>query len=112
MIRGLFLLLAMTWLPELALGREPVAPPPADVVAPPESLAAWKYSFSAADEKLLDEIQRGCFQYFWKEVGEGACLAKDKTRDTVCSIAAVGFQLSSLPIGVERGLITGGGGRE
>lgn len=92
--------------------REPVATLPADVVASPESLAAWQYKFSEADEKLLDEIQKGCFQYFWNEVGEGACLAKDKTSDTVCSIAAVGFQLSSLPIGVERGWITRDEGRE
>ena len=70
---------------------------------------AWppgNYDFSAEDEACSDEIQHGCFQYFWKEVGEPAKLAKDKTSDTICSIAAVGFQLSSLPIGVERGWIT------
>ena len=71
-----------------------------------ESLAAWKYNFSDADITLLDEIQKGCFQYFWNEVGRPALLAKDKTTDSVCSTAAVGFQLSSLPIGVERGWIT------
>jgi hypothetical protein len=70
------------------------------------SLAAWQYHFSPEDEALLDRIQRGCFQYFWKEVGSPALLAKDKTSDTICSTAAVGFQLSSLPIGVERGWIT------
>ena len=87
-------------------GREPVTTLPADIVASPESLAAWQYKFSDADEKSLDEIQKGCFQYFWKEVGSPAMLAKDKTSDTICSTAAVGFQLSSLPIGVERGWIT------
>jgi len=71
-----------------------------------ETLAAWKYSFSDADRALLDEIQKGCFQYFWNEIGRPAMLAKDKTTDSVCSTAAVGFQLSSLPIGVERGWIT------
>jgi hypothetical protein len=70
------------------------------------SLAACQYSFSPDDEALLDTIQRGCFQYFWKEVGSPAMLAKDKTSDTICSTAAVGFQLSSLPIGVERRWIT------
>src|SRR6476620_5750261 len=68
-----------------------------------ESLDAWRYHFSPEDEALLDKIQRGCFEYFWKEVGSPAMLAKDKTSDTICSTAAVGFQLSSLPIGVERG---------
>jgi hypothetical protein len=83
-----------------------------NVEASPESLQSWQYDFSAEDEALLDEIQKGCFNYFWQEVGSGACLAKDKTSDTVCSIAAVGFQLSSLPIGVERGWITRKQGRE
>ncbi len=77
-----------------------------------ESRSAWKYDLSAEDQALLDEIQKGCFQYFWKEVGSPAKLAKDKTSDTVCSIAAVGFQLSSLPIGVERGWITKAVGQE
>lgn len=82
------------------------------IAASAESLRAWQYEFSEADEALLDEIQRGCFNYFWNVVGEGALLAKDKTSDTVCSIAAVGFQLASLPIGVERGWITKEAGRE
>lgn len=76
------------------------------ILASPDSVSAWSYALSPADESLLDEIQNGCFQYFWKEVGDPAMLAKDKTSDTICSIAAVGFQLSSLPIGVERGWIT------
>src|SRR5262245_49956005 len=45
------------------------------------SLAAWQYSFSPDDEVLLEKIQRGCFQYLWKEVGHPAMLAKDKTSD-------------------------------
>jgi hypothetical protein len=83
-----------------------------DIVAADESLAAWDYQLSAADADLLDEIQRGCFQYFWREVGSPAMLAKDKTTDTICSIAAVGFQLSSLPIGVERSWISRPQGEE
>jgi hypothetical protein len=89
------------------------APPSVDSIAATlESLGAWQYRFSAADEALLDEIQLGCFNYFWQVVGEGALLAKDKTSDTVCSVAAVGFQLSALPIGVERGWITRDEGRQ
>lgn len=76
------------------------------VEASAESLSAWDYDFSATDEALLEKIERGCFQYLWREVGSPAMLAKDKSSDTVCSVAAVGFQLSSLPIGVDRGWIT------
>jgi hypothetical protein len=96
----------------LCRADEPAVETAPAIVASSESLAAWEYDFSAADEALLDEIQLGCFNYFWNVVGEGACLAKDKTSDTVCSIAAVGFQLSSLPIGVERGWITREEGRK
>jgi hypothetical protein len=71
-----------------------------------ETRAATRYEFSAADAVLLDEIQRSCFAYFWNEIGRPGMLAKDKTSDSVSSIAAIGFQLSSLPIGVERGWIT------
>src|SRR5882757_8808761 len=84
----------------LSIGAEP------KIEASSASLAAWQYRPSRDDEALLDQVQRGCFQYFWKEVGSPALLAKDKTSDTICSTAAVGFQLSSLPIGVERGWIT------
>ncbi len=83
-----------------AVGQEPA------VVASEASVAAWNYQLSDADEVMLDKIERGCFQFFWNEVGTPAKVAKDKTSDTVGSIAAVGFQLSSLPIGVERGWIT------
>lgn len=116
--RFLISLLAVTsvvaTLSSLGLAQLPAAAPSAQppIAASPESLQAWQYDFSEADEALLDEIQLGCFNYFWNAVGEGACLAKDKTSDTVCSIAAVGFQLSSLPIGVERGWITKEAGRE
>jgi hypothetical protein len=116
LLRNAVLVFAVMLVSPLA-AREPASEQPAvttpkNIVASPESLAAWQYKFSADDEQLLDEIERGCFNYFWREVGEGACLAKDKSSDTVCSIAAVGFQLASLPIGVERGWITPDQGRK
>ncbi|HVT28648.1 MAG TPA: glucoamylase family protein [Lacipirellulaceae bacterium] len=76
------------------------------ITATTDTLRAAKYEFTAADSELLNAVEKGCFQYLWTEVGDPAKLAKDKTSDTICSTAAVGFQLSSLPIGVERGWIT------
>ncbi len=76
-----------------------------DILAGPQAKAARGFTFSPADQKLLDEVQHACFLYFWKEVGEPACLVKDRLKAPVASIAAVGFQLSSLPIGVERGWV-------
>jgi hypothetical protein len=72
----------------------------------PEAEAVIQTRFTPAQEAMLDEIQRGCFLYFWKDVGKPSCLAKDRHKGPVSSVAAVGFQLSSLPIGVERGWIT------
>ena len=70
------------------------------------------YEFSASDEQLLNEIQHGCFNYLWNEVGVPARLAKDRRTTAVASLAGVGFQLASLPIGIERGWITREAGEE
>ncbi|MDC0934872.1 glucoamylase family protein [Pirellulales bacterium] len=79
----------------------------------PSTEAALEYSFTPEDEQLLDEIQRGCFEFLWKEVGNPAPLVKDRlTNSLVSSLAGVGFQLSALPIGVERGWISREQGEE
>lgn len=82
------------------------------IIRSPATDAALKYHFTAADQALLDEIQHACFTYFWKEVGMPARLVRDRKKAPVSSIAAVGFQLSSLPIGVERGWIARNEGRD
>lgn len=72
-----------------------------------ETQTALEYQFTAEDEKLLDEVQRGCFEFLWKEVGNPVPVVKDRlTNEKVSSLAGVGFQLSAIPIGVERGWIT------
>lgn len=68
--------------------------------------AAVMYPLTDEDKSLLEEIQHGCFLYLWNEVGSPGKLAKDRMKADICSTAAVGFQLSSLPIGVERGWIS------
>lgn len=72
-----------------------------------ENNAIDRRPFSELDQNLLDEIQHGCFEFFWQEVGDPVPLVKDRfTNNEVSSLAGVGFQLSSLPIGVKRGWIT------
>lgn len=63
-------------------------------------------SFTAEDERLLDEISRASFQFFWKEADPVSGLVKDRTDKDVCSVASLGFGLASLPIGVERGYVS------
>lgn len=79
----------------------------------PQTATALNYEFSSADEELLTEIQRGCFEFLWQEVGNPVPLVKDRlTNSEVSSLAGVGFQLSAIPIGVERGWISKQQGEE
>ena len=60
-----------------------------------------------SDEALLDRIQRAAFGYFIQTFNPANGLVADTTRQgSPCSIAAVGFALSSYPVAVERGWIT------
>jgi len=65
--------------------------------------------YQGTDEQLLDEIERGSFQFFWKETNPSTGQVKDRallngqdTR-TMSSIAATGFGLTALCIGDARG---------
>ena len=77
-----------------------------DILRSPQTVQAAAYKFTADDEQFLEEIQRGCFNYLWNEVGWPSGMAKDRRTTLVASTAGVGFQLSAIPIGVERGWIT------
>jgi len=65
--------------------------------------------YQGTDEQLLDDIQRGSFQFFWNETSPATGQIKDRaflngndTR-TMSSIAATGFGLAALCIGDSRG---------
>ncbi|MCP4935536.1 MAG: hypothetical protein GY927_15360, partial [bacterium] len=94
------------WLPLMtpAVAGQDQAQTP--VLRQPATQAVVTHLLTQDDERLLEEIEHGCFLYFWNEVGSIGKLVKDRKKATICSAAAVGFQLSSLPIGVERGWIT------
>ncbi len=79
---------------------------PSGVFRSDETRRAVAYQFTAEDERLLDEVQRGCFNYLWNEVGWPSGFAKDRRTASVASLAGVGFQLSALPIAVQRGWIS------
>jgi hypothetical protein len=75
--------------------------PPVAVQRAQETRVALQYRFTAADQALLEDVEHACFLYFWNEVGMPAQLVKDRKNAPVASVAAVGFQLASLAIGVE-----------
>lgn len=59
------------------------------------------------DEELLDYIQYSTFTYFWEEVNPDNGLIRDRSREGApSSIAAVGFGLGTIPVGIERGWIS------
>lgn len=76
------------------------------VIAPAPGTPRPPFRFSEADQKLLDEIQHGAFNYLWNAVAPETGMVRDRTSKPVVSVAGVGFQLSALPIGVERGWVT------
>ncbi|HEV2117271.1 MAG TPA: glucoamylase family protein [Terriglobales bacterium] len=64
---------------------------------------------SSDDQDLLDELERGCFEFFWNEADPSSGLVRDRAAadggDTrsAASIAATGFGLTALCIGHHRG---------
>jgi hypothetical protein len=104
---------------------KPPPPPPSPPSAPISSLviAAARetkrppFAFSSDDEKFLEEVQRGCFNFLWSagdpsKPGHATGMAPDRTSKPTVSVAGVGFQLSALCIGVERGWISRSQGQE
>jgi hypothetical protein len=56
------------------------------------------------NEQKLDRLQQAAFGYFLQEVNPANGLVADNSREnSPCSIAVVGFALSSYPVAVERG---------
>lgn len=86
-------------LPPILDASEVVIDSPPDTPMPP-------FDFSAEDEAFLDQIQHATFLFFWNAVSDQTGMVFDRTSNDLVSIAGVGFQLSALPIGVERGWIT------
>ena len=65
------------------------------------------------DEAFLDLVQRTAFDYFWYETNPENGLVKDRSGDpSLSSIAAIGFGLSALTVGIDRGWISREAGRE
>jgi len=59
------------------------------------------------DDALLEAVEKKAFYYFWNEANPENGLIKDRTRkDVPASIAAVGFGLTAIPVGIENGWIS------
>lgn len=72
------------------------------VIQSPKDTPRPPFRFSAEDEQLLDDVQHGAFLYLWNEVSRTTGMVQDRSSKSVISIAGVGFQLSAIPVAVER----------
>ncbi|MDP6723561.1 MAG: glucoamylase family protein, partial [Pirellulaceae bacterium] len=61
---------------------------------------------SAQDQKLIDQIQRKSFDYFWDGFDPSTGLIADAGRRRRTSVATSGFGLSAYCIGIDRGWVT------
>ncbi len=60
-------------------------------------------------DAILDSLQATAFQYFWNEANPSNGLVRDRsTSGSPCSIAATGFGLSAICIGVDHGWVSRG----
>src|SRR5437764_6578518 len=66
-----------------------------------------------SDADFLEFVQRKAFDYFWREANPANGLVRDRSRsNSYCSIAAVGFGLTAVGIGIDNGWIGREQGRE
>ncbi len=85
-------------------GPAPVPPPPPPAAAagiPCERL----YTATAEEDQFLDDLERRIVLYFWNEVFPETGIAIDHTENRVGKVAATGFELPAICIGVKRGWI-------
>lgn len=64
------------------------------------------------DDQLLDTLQYTAFQFFWKEANAANGMIKDRsTSGSAASIASVGFGMTAIGVGIDRGWISRDAGR-
>jgi hypothetical protein len=65
------------------------------------------------EEALLDTLQHRAFGFFWSEANAANGLIRDRSQGgSPSSIASVGFGLSSICVGIDRGWVTREAGRD
>jgi len=60
----------------------------------------------ANDNQFLEYVQETAFDYFWYAANPANGLVPDRSSSSPCSIAAVGFGLTAIGIGIDHGWIS------
>ena len=69
------------------------------------TVSGWAQAF-ASDEAFLEYVQRTAFEYFWYQANPTNGLVRDRSDPTsAASVAATGFGLTAVGIGIDRGWI-------
>jgi hypothetical protein len=69
-------------------------------------------SLSPQDEQFLNDLEHGCFLFFWEQANPPTGLTKDRCNvrvtdtSTAASIASTGFGLTAICIGEKRGFVS------
>jgi hypothetical protein len=75
--------------------------------SPPSATLAAVANAFASDDQFLDYVQQTDFDYFWYWANPANGLVPDRSETgSVCSIAAVGFGLTAIGIGIDHGWIS------
>jgi hypothetical protein len=87
--------------------------PHADLQEPAQSFyTGLTTPVSAQDDKLLDDLERACFLFFWEQANPQTGLIKDrcnvraKDGSVAASIASTGFGLTAICVADQRGFIS------
>ena len=64
------------------------------------------YAPTSEQDKFLDGLEHRIFNYFWTEIFPETGIAVDHTQNRIGKVAATGFELAAIPIGIKRGWIT------
>jgi hypothetical protein len=84
-----------------------------DPIPGPDSSPLAAAPVEGAPDPYIDLTARLAFDYFWKEANPQNGLIKDRsTPGSASSIAAVGFGLSAITVGIDRGYVTRDAGAE
>jgi hypothetical protein len=75
-------------------------------------LISAEEALSLSDDALLDEIEYRIFNYFWNEVYPETGIAFDHSHNKIGKVAATGFELAAICIGIERGWVSYDAGYE
>jgi hypothetical protein len=73
--------------------------------APSVTISVTPLAF-ANDDQFLEYVQETAFDYFWYAANPANGLVPDRSSSSPCSIAAVGFGLTAIGIGIDHGWIS------